>query len=653
MQQYEVMKPQKTAFRLHTLRLRVSWQWLKLFRYLWLSPLITASVIALQSTGFLQLLDWATFDQFVRWRPMESPDPRIVIVTIDEPDLKKLGQWPIPDAILAQLITKIKQQNPVAIGLDIYRNLPVEPGNKDLVNVFKNTPNLIGVEKVVEDQNRSSIEPPPILKEKDQVGAADLILDADGKIRRALLSIKPPDSPTILNLGARLALMYLEAQGVTPEMTANHQVKLGKAEFIRFTQNDGGYVRADDKGYQILLNYRGSQDNFKTISITKVLNNQVPPDFFRDKIVLIGSFAQSLNDLFFTPYTSNLFSISDRTPGVIIHANIASKIISSALDGRPLIYVWPDRIEWFWVFIWSTLGSSLGWIYGGTRWTAYCLILATGSLILISYGAFLSGWWLPLISPLLALVSSGMMVTAYIANVERQDRKMVMTLFQRYVNPKIAETIWQNREDLLEKGQIMGQKMIATVLFTDIKGFSTIAEQMEPAMLMNWLNEYMNAMANIVFEHDGVVDKFMGDAVMAVFGVPIPRNSDQEIAQDATSAVSCALAMGEKLRSLNQKWKQQNQPIISMRIGIATGIVVTGSLGSSQRMEYTTLGDSVNIAARLESYDKSFYNQGICRILINEETHKQIDSKFTTCYVGRVQLHGRQQLINIYQVLND
>ncbi len=175
----------------------------------------------------------------------------------------------------------------------------------------------------------------------------------------------------------------------------------------------------------------------------------------------------------------------------------------------------------------------------------------------------------------------------------------------------------------------------------------------KPAMLMDWLNEYMNAMANTVFEHDGVVDKFMGDAVMAVFGVPIPRNSDQEIAQDATSAVSCALAMGEKLRSLNQHWKQQNQPIISMRIGIATGVVVTGSLGSSQRMEYTTLGDSVNIAARLESYDKSFYDQGICRILINEETHKQIDSKFPTCYVGRVQLHGRQQLINIYQVLND
>lgn len=650
---YGVMKQKQTVFRLHTFRWKPSGQWLKLFRYLWLSPVITASVIALQSTGFLQLLDWATYDQFVRWRPLEPPDSRIVIVTIDEPDLKKLGQWPIPDAILAELIEKIKLQNPIAIGLDIYRNLPVQPGHEDLIKVFKTTPNLVGVEKVVEDQNRASIEPPPILKDKKQVGAADLILDADGKIRRALLSIKPPERPTILNLGATVALIYLQTQGITPKMTENQQVILGKAEFTRFTENDGGYVRADDDGYQILLNYRGSQDNFHKISMTQVLNNEIPPDFFRDKIVFIGPFAQSLNDLFFTPYTSNLFSINDRTPGVIIHANIASQLISSAVDGRTLIHVWSDRTEWFWVFLWSTVGSSLGWIYGGTRWTVYWLILASGGLIIISYSAFMSGWWLPLVSPLLALVSSGMVVTAYIANVERQDRKMVMTLFQRYVTPKIAETIWQNREDLLQKGQILGQKMIATVLFTDIKGFSTIAERMEPAMLMTWLNEYMNAMANIVFEHDGVVDKFMGDAIMAVFGVPIPRNNPQEIAQDATSAVSCALAMGEKLRVLNQHWQQQNQPLISMRIGIATGVVVTGSLGSSQRMEYTTLGDSVNIAARLESYDKSFYSEGTCRILMNEETHQQINGKFPTRYVGRVQLYGRQQLINIYQAIND
>jgi adenylate cyclase len=650
---YGVMKQKQTVFRLHTFRWRPPGQLLKLVRYLWLSPVLTISVIALKSTGFLQLLDWATFDQFVRFRPQEAPDPRIVIVTIDEPDLKQLGQWPIPDAVLAELIEKIKQQKPIAIGLDIYRNLPVQPGHEDLVTVFKTTPNLIGVEKVVEDQNRASIDPPLILKDKNQVGAADLILDADGKIRRALLSIKPPERPTILNVGATVALIYLQKKGITPEMTAHQQVKLGKAEFTRFTENDGGYVRADDNGYQILLNYRGSQDNFNTISMTQVLNHEIPPDIFRDKIVFIGPFAQSLNDLFFTPYTSNLFSMNDRTPGVIIHANIASQILSSALDGRTLIHVWSDRTEWFWVFIWSTVGSSLGWIYGGTRWTVYWLILASGGLIIISYAAFLNGWWLPVVSPLLALVSSGMVVTAYIANVERQDRKMVMTLFKRYVTPKIAETIWQNREDLLQKGQILGQKMIATVLFTDIKGFSTIAERMEPAMLMTWLNEYMNAMASIVFEHDGVVDKFMGDAVMAVFGVPIPRNTPQEIAQDARAAVSCALAMGEKLHLLNQRWQQQNEPLISMRIGIATGVVVTGSLGSSQRMEYTTLGDSVNIAARLESYDKSFDSEGRCRILINEETHQQINGKFPTRYVGRVQLYGRQQLINIYQVINN
>ncbi len=650
---YGVMKQKRSVFRLHASRLQVFWQGLKVFRYFWLTPVITITVIVLQSSGFLQLLDWAIFDQFVRWRPLEPADPRIVVVTIDESDLKKIRQWPIPDATLAELIQKINQQKPIAIGLDIYRNLPVQPGHEELLKVFETTPILIGVEKVVDDQNRHSIEPPPILKDKNQVGAADLIIDADGKIRRALLSVKPPDRPTILNIGARVALMYLESKGIKPEMTESSQVKLGQAEFVRFTGNDGAYVRADQGGYQILLNYRGAEDNFKTVSMMDVLENKIPSDLMRDRIVMIGPIAPSLNDLFFTPYSSSQFNINDRTPGVIVHANIASQILSSALDQRRLINVFSDQVEWLWILVWSSIGTSLAWSYSGTRWAIYCLILASGSLIFISYHLFLNGWWIPLVPPLLGLVGSGIFITGYIANVERQDRKMVMSLFQRYVNPKIAETIWEHRNDLLQKGEILGQKMTATVLFSDIKGFSTLAERIEPAMLMTWLNEYMTAMANIVFEYDGVVDKFMGDGMMAVFGVPIPRTTDQEIAQDATAAVSCALAMGEKLRSLNQQWQQQGKPMIGIRVGIATGIVVTGSLGSSQRMEYTTLGDSVNIAARLESYDKSFDSEGICRILMSEATQQYIQNQLLTRYVGRVKLHGRQQLINVYQAITD
>jgi adenylate cyclase len=167
---------------------------------------------------------------------------------------------------------------------------------------------------------------------------------------------------------------------------------------------------------------------------------------------------------------------------------------------------------------------------------------------------------------------------------------------------------------------------------------------------MCWLNEYMEAMSQLVLAHGGVVDKFIGDAVMAVFGVPIARTTEDAIANDAKAAVRCALEMGAALESLNCQWRLQGRPTVSMRVGIATGIVVTGSLGGIQRLDYTTIGDTVNIAARLESYDKSI-DGGLCRILINEETYRYIQDCFITELIGRVQLKGREQLTPIYQVL--
>jgi len=167
---------------------------------------------------------------------------------------------------------------------------------------------------------------------------------------------------------------------------------------------------------------------------------------------------------------------------------------------------------------------------------------------------------------------------------------------------------------------------------------------------MVWLNDYMNVMAETVLTHNGVLDKFIGDAVMAVFGIPIPSTTDAEITQDAIAAVNCAIEMGKNLRSLNQQWQTQGLPTAAMRVGIATGTVVTGSVGSRQRLNYTTIGDSVNIAARLESYDKSL-DGGICRILISEETYQHTHNQFTTQFIGTVQLKGRQQSIKIYQIL--
>lgn len=645
----EVMSGKRSFLRLPTSHFRLSSIKFQQVSGLLIPPVVAALTIAVRAVGGLQLLEWAAFDQFVRLRPLEPPDPRIVVITVDEPDIRSVGQWPIPDATIAELVKVVRRQDPVAIGLDIYRDLPVQPGHEELLEVYETTPNLIGVEKVVGDGTTAAIAPPPQLKEKGRVASIDLVLDADGRVRRGLLSVRTDDDRTILSLGARLALMYLEGQGITPTMTEAGNVKLGDGVFVRLTGNDGGYVGADSGGYQVLLNYRGPQENFDTISMTDVLEGRAPPELFRDRIVLIGPIGQSLNDLFFTPYSGGPLSLSDRMPGVVIHANVASQIIGAALDGRPQFRVGSDEVEWAWILIWAVSGAVLGWTYRFSLRAAVSLAVAGGSLVAGSYLAFLEGWWVPVVPPMLAFVGSGIAIAGYIANLEHQERQMVMTLFGRHVTPQIAEVIWQSRDELIARGQLTGQKMVATVLFADLKGFSTIAETMEADALMVWLNEYMNGMADIVLDHEGIVDKFIGDAVMAVFGVPIPRTTPEEISRDAIAAVSCAVEMGKKLRSLNRQWQIEGKPTVSMRVGIATGEVVTGSLGSSQRMDYTTLGDSVNIAARLESYDKSF-GPGVCRILMSQETHRQIGGRFLTHFVGRIHLKGRTQAIDVYQI---
>lgn len=611
---------------------------------------VAGFTIALRCLGYLQLFEWAALDCFFLWRPVESTDPRIAIVTIDESDIHYVGQWPIPDRILAQLLQKLNSFSPRAIGLDIYRDLPVQPGHEELVEVFESVEKTIGVEKVVGDAYGSAVGAPPTLKELGRIAAADLVLDGDGKVRRALLSLHNQDGQTVLGLGTRLAWMYLEAEGIGYEMTENYSVKLGRALFVRFTGNDGGYVGADTGGYQILLNYRGSLENFETISMEDVLEGRVSPESIRDRIVLIGATAQSLNDLFYTPYSTTRLGIPKRTPGVAVHANIASQILNAALLGRPLLHTWSDPLEWLWILVWSWVGAILAWTWRATRATIYGWLAGLSLAIAISYIAFLYGWWIPAVPPAIALSGSASAITAYIANRERADRQMVMNLFGRHVTPKIAETIWRDRHELLSKGKIVGRSLTATVLFTDLKGFSAIAEQLEPAALMTWLNEYMNAMVELILDHNGVVDKFIGDAVMAVFGVPIPSNTSEEIAGEAIAAVTCAVAMGKKLKALNRKWRMQGCPIVAMRVGISTGTVVAGSLGSSRRMDYTIIGDTVNIAARLESYNKSI-DGGVCRILISEPTYQYIRDKFTTECIGAVILKGRQHPEKIYQVL--
>lgn len=647
--------------------------WTKLRQQLWewrgviiTAPIVAGLLIALRLGGWLKPLEWWALDQSFRLRPLESTDPRIVIVGIDESDLKGGGAWPVPSAVIAQLLEKLKKQQPRAIGLDIFRDVHMEPQNQTLVKIFKSTPNIIGVEKTFGDDSSPEIAPPPVLSQLGQVSAVDVVPDSDGKIRRGILFVQAKDGEHVPSLGLTLALMYLETQGTTPDPTVIN-FQLGQTVFTPFEANDGGYIGADAGGYQILLNYRGPARSFHTVSMKAVLEDRIPPDLVRDRIVLVGVTAISIKDFFYTPYGSTgLTTTPQPMSGVEIQANLTSQILSSVLEGRPLIKTWSDPLEYLWILLWSWIGATLSWMARYSRkvtkqlsllrsvnlkeWTAVIILLAGSSLISGCYSAFLMGWWIPVVPPLLALIGSTVVITRYIANLERQERHTVMDIFGRHVAPEIAEAIWQDRHQLLKKGRLLGRKMTATVLFTDLKSFSSIAEQMDPETLISWLNEYMEAMAQLVPAHGGVIDKFIGDSVMAVFGVPIPHTTTDAIAKDAQQAVRCALAMAAALKSLNQHWQSQGQPTVAMRVGIATGTVIVGSLGSSQRQDYTTMGDSVNVASRLESYDKSI-DGGICRILINGETYQYTQNNFSIQTIGIARLKGREQPTAVYQVL--
>jgi adenylate cyclase len=620
-------------------------------RGVWITaPTVAAIVLGMRSLGWLQFLEWLAYDQFMRFQPRPAVDERIVIIGIDETDLQALDRYPVTDATLVQLLTKVKQQQPRAIGLDIFRDFPVEPGSQQLRQLFRSTPNLIGIEKKKARQEVSGVNPSAVLKELGQTASNNVVLDADGKLRRGLLYWTDGDE-YLEGIGLRLALEELVAQGIDPNPNSEI-LQLGKATFKPFEANDGSYVNADDGGHQVLLNYRGPARSFRTVSLMQVMQNRLPAHFLRDRIVLIGVTAPSLQDTFYTPFSGNTITSPEKTAGVEMIATVTSQVLDAVQTGRSSRQVWNDPQEWLWIVLWSVFGTAVGWWIRSPRWAIGTMVGLVGGLVLGSYGVFLLGWWIPVVPPVLALITAAIVLTGYVASLERRDRAAVMNLFGRYVTPTIAAAIWRDREQLFSQGRLKGRKMPVTVVFTDLKDFSTVAERTDPEILMDWLNEYMEAMTQVVLAHGAVVDKFIGDAIMALFGVPIARESAAAIKADAQAAVSCAIGMAQALDQLNAKWQQEGRPTLKMRVGICTGTVVTGSLGGQQRMDYTAIGDTVNIAARLESFDKSI-DGGICRVLVSDTTYDLLDQQFGATSIGMVHLKGREQPTQVYQILYD
>jgi adenylate cyclase len=622
-----------------------------------ISLLVFLGVMGLRWKGYLESAELDAYDWSLRLRPVVKAglNPPMTLVAITDEDIRALGHWPVTDEVLAKALNIIAQHHPRTIGVDIYRDLEVPPGRQELDRVLYGHPEMKMVMKFGKIE-KGGIPGPAILRGTDRVGFSDVVVDADGIVRRGLLFLDDGIN-FYRSFSLLLALQYLEQEGMVPVPAVENPdwVQLGHTVFRPFESHDGSYIEADAQGYQFLLDLERGENVFHTISLGAVLAKDFKPEWFQDKIVLIGVVAQGVKDYFYTSQCGTL-TVCPQIPGIELHGYVVRQLLRSAQEkGYAPIATFSDSIEAGWIGLWVLGGGLIGaWVRGAWRFTLAVLmgiVLLSGMVV----GGMMLGKWIPFIPPVLGWMVNAMVVTALISNREKQDRRVLMSLFSRHVSPEVAQAMWAQRDQFLENGRLRPQKLVVTTLFSDIEGFTPIAEKMEPNQLLDWLNTYMERMVNIIISHGGVVDDYYGDMIKAGFGVLKTGQMEEDIGQDARKAVSCAIAMEQEMIRLNREWQEHGLSAVRMRVGIYTGSVVVGSLGSAQRLKFTTLGDSVNIAARLESFQKDsaewWAGEEVCRILLGDTTKQYLGNQpWSLKEVGVVALKGKAIGVSVYKL---
>ncbi|MEH2181684.1 CHASE2 domain-containing protein [Nostoc sp.] len=373
-------------------------------------------VILIRITGGMQSWEWMLFDKMLCLRPGEKLDERVVIVGIDEKDIEWIKQYPIPDEKIAELLTKLETYKPLAIGLDIFKNVPVEPGGKQLAQVLQQNTNIIGIQKILPPEQTS----PPQNLPSERVGFVDLPNDEDSKNRRYLLFTTDPNNPDNINedkysLALRLVIKYFQAKGIESETGKNdpNTIRFREIELPRITHNFGGYVHVNDGGLSILMNFRNTSKPFHVVSLRQILNGKVDAELLRDRIVLVGNRNTSTGDIFYTSALSNL-ELNGQIYGIEYHAHAISQILSNVIDNRPMLYSWGDIEEYVWIFIWGFLPIFLGRLTQSVWTNLFSVGVAGVSLFSCGYVMlWVWGIWIPVAPSLLILGVNGLGLSAF------------------------------------------------------------------------------------------------------------------------------------------------------------------------------------------------------------------------------------------------
>jgi adenylate cyclase len=567
---------------------------------------------------YWQIFNWVDLEMTDRLFVREPVSNEVVIVSIDNRSIQELGVWPWPRDFHGRLIEKLEAAGAKVIGYDVTFS---EKGinDEEFFESIKNYDNLVfpfegGVSLAA---GRfpifgETLLPLPEILEKYAVGHSVFIADRDGTVRRAPLFVKWGEELT-----PSFGLQILDTAGkiklAEPSSSDRELIFGGRKYFV------------DQFGLERIF-FFGPANTFKKYSFVDVLR-QASPDEFRGKIVLVGAEAPDLHDEYFTPLSG-----SRPVSGVEIHANV----IESILQGKALreengsaaillIFLALSAVAAFTVsYLKLRFALPLFFLYAILYLVMAAIFFARG-LILPMFYSFL----------VLILVYGFGVVLRYI--LIKEEKRKLKKYFSLYVAKEVVDEILAHPE----KVKLGGETKSLTILFSDIRGFTSVSEKMDAQSLVGLLNKYLTAMAKIVLENRGVVDKFIGDAIMAFWGAPLPLENHAE------AAVRTALQMSRELKKRNDEWKKLNYPEIKIGIGLNTGEAVVGNIGSHERFDYTVIGDNVNLASRLESLTK-FYGVGI---IISESTAAAVKDKFVLRQIDCVAVKGKIQGVKIYEVL--
>ena len=593
-------------------------------------------LLGLQRSPVNETLNLLFYDLITSLRPAPpGTDRPITIIGIDESDLATYG-FPIDDQLLCEAIDRLNAGGAAAIGLDIYRDQGVGPNQACLRQRFRDDPRLVSIFYVAE-----AIRAVPGTPAERQ-GFNDLVVDADGVVRRDLVHVAGQDEATV-----SLPLRLLEVG--TGQRALRRRLDQGREPGPWLEPTSGGYDHLDAAGYQQMLPYR-RLGSFHLWSLQDVLGRRpIPSDQIRGHIVLIGSIAPSLRDLFTVPQTRSALGARQLlVPGVEIHAHRLAALMDRVATGeRGRLRTLPGWMERTAELVAVVLGIVLGEAFVLLRRSVMVVTLLAALMV---GGAVLLLWnlvWVGLSLPLIGLIA--MAGAAWVrrgASSQKQHRQIERLLGQT-TSPAVARQLWNQRDGLLSDGRFEGRLLPVTVLMADTCQFTSVSEHLSPGDLLAWLNRGMALFVPAITRRGGMVNKFTGDGLLAVFGAPLSSGLEA----DAKAAISAALAIQNDVERLNQELEKEGLPAMGLRIGVHSGAVLAGSLGSSERLEYAVIGDAVNCASRLESLQKERQSNR-CRILVSSSTRELLPAGLPLEWLdwGSMDVKGRSERLRIWEL---